>query len=50
MFLIPAGLPQATQHDLSQTLLCHLTCRGKESQFELVNSGLYPRETVLPED
>lgn len=33
MFLIPAGLPHATQRDLSKTLLCHLVCLGNESQL-----------------
>lgn len=44
-FLISAGLLHATQHDLSKTLLCHLVSLGNESQFELVNSGLYLRKS-----
>ena len=50
MCLITAGFPHATQHDLNKTLLYHLACLENESQFELVNSGLCLKETVLLED
>ena len=50
MFLIPAGLPNATQHDLSKTLLCYLVSLGSDSQFELVNPVLCVRKRVISGD